>query len=123
MSDERGLFNKYSVTLPDGRDAGTAFFVLRPKDPHAVVAMASDPALVDELRGRYVVRKFERWEGVGGRSFDDLDPWPVYGDPLPDAVALPLGQKAPPDVGPGGDLSTECTPRDVVATTPTSRVK
>lgn len=97
--DGRGLFSKYRVEHPDGRVVSESHFILRPgRDPHADAARLADPSFVDGLVGRYIVRKFLRWDGEEGPAGT-----PVYGDPILGAVPLPLGAES--DANPGDDMA------------------
>lgn len=89
MSDEkRGLYGKYSVTDVVGREAEDEFFILRPdRDKHAKTVAEVFPDVIAAHRGHWVVRKVEQWEGGMGRGEMAT---PIYSNPLPDAVALPV---------------------------------
>ena len=87
---EQGLYGKYGVWRADGAPVTGGHFILRPeRDPHAATVAAAFPSVMERYRGQFVVKKLERWGG-NARSVDD-PPWPIYGDPLADAVALPTG--------------------------------
>jgi ADP-ribose pyrophosphatase YjhB (NUDIX family) len=102
MPSNEGLFNKYLVTVAGtGAPCPNACFVIRPgHDAYSDAAARAAPGLVDRMRGRLVIQKLERWGG-NARSIEDPS-WPVYGAPLADAVALPIGDTV--DVDPGRDM-------------------
>lgn len=89
MSDgKRGLYVKYSVTDDQGHDVSGEWFILRPdRDPHAKAVAEVFPDVLARHRGHWTVRKVIAWYPAIGSM---LTMAPSYGDPLPDAVALPV---------------------------------